>query len=152
MAEDVLKQIESLAGPVIEASGVSLVELQFRRETRGWVLRLLIDREGGITLKDCQQVSQELSALLDVESLIDHSYTLEVSSPGLDRPLKKEEDFIRFKGKRVRVQTSEPWEGQRNFEGELQGLEEGWVKLMVGSKEVKVPFGCIAKANLKYEL
>lgn len=151
MADDIIQKVEKLAAPVLEAAGVSLVEVQFRRESRGWVLRFFIENEQGVTLSDCQQVSRELGALMDVEELVDFPYTLEVSSPGLERPLKKEADFIRFKGKRIRVKTTVAWEGQRNFEGELQGLEEGLVRLMVGAKEVKIPYSCIAKANLKHE-
>ena|SRR3989304_4704051 len=150
MADDLFGSIEKVATPVLEAAEVQLVDIQFRRENRGWVLRLFIEREEGITLKDCEQISREVGAILDVEGLIGQPYSLEVSSPGLDRPLKKAEDFIRFRGKRIRVKTREPWEGQRNFEGELKGLGEGWVKLMVGNKEVKIPYSYVVKANLKY--
>ena len=101
-----------------------------------------------MTLKDCVQVSRELGQLLDVEDFIPYSYHLEVSSPGLDRPLKRREDFERFIGSRARVRLSEPVEGRKNFRGEIMGCDEEGVSLRVEGKVYKIPFSSVAKANL----
>lgn len=151
MEQAIIKAVEKLVAPILEGEGLELIEIQYRRENRGWVLRLFIDKEGGVTLDDCQRVSEELSAVLDVEDLIEHSYILEVSSPGLDRPLRREGDFERFKGKRVRISLKEVREGRRHLEGYLLGLREGMVGLDVEGRVIEIPFASIKRANLKYE-
>ena len=118
------------------------------------MLRLFIDKPGGVTHEDCAFVSREVGTILDVEDAIPGgSYTLEVSSPGLDRKLTKAADYERFAGSRVRLSTREPVEGTRHFEGRLQGLHDGRVALEVGSKKVpahtiEIELGDIEKANL----
>ncbi len=149
MSEKVVERVKSLALPLFTELGLELVDVEFRREVSGWVLRLYLDKPSGITLRDCQRVSEELSDLLDVENLIDHPYTLEVSSPGLNRPLRLESDFIRFMGQRARVSTSQAIAGQRRFLGILKGCEEGRVLLERGDGTVvQIPCGLILKANL----
>lgn len=146
-------RIRALAQPLVEAEGLELVGVEFQRERRGWVLRLYIDKEGGVTLADCEGVSHQLGDLLDVEDLIGHPYTLEVSSPGLDRPLTKEEDFIRFAGRLARVTTVRPLEGRRRFLGRLKGVREGQILLeKEDGSVVAIPWGAIAKARLEIEL
>ena len=113
MAETVIEQIEKVSLPVIEELGLELVDVQFRREQRGWVLRLIIDKQDGVNLDDCAVVSREISQLLDIEDFIDQAYNLEVSSPGLNRPLKTMADFERFAGRKAKVKTSEPVEGNQ---------------------------------------
>jgi len=126
-----------------------LVDVEFRREAGGWILRLYIDKRGGVTLGDCQRVSEELSDLLDVENPIHHPYTLEVSSPGLNRPLRHESDFLRFAGQRARVTTSEVVAGQRRFLGVLKGCEGGQVVLeRENGTVVSIPYALISKARL----
>jgi len=117
------------------------------------ILRLFIDKEGGITLDDCAHVSRQLSARLDAEDPIDGRYTLEVSSPGLDRPLSRERDFERFAGQRVRVTTESPIDGQRNFIGRLEGLVAGAVHLVLeDGREVRIPRNRISRACLQEEI
>jgi len=128
--------------------GMELVEIQFRREGHGWVLRLFIDKEGGITIDDCAAVSREISAYLEVEDLIDHAYHLEVSSPGLERPLRKREDFIRFAERLVRIKLREPINGQRVLIGTLLGLEGEMVLLEMDNETVRIDMENIAKARL----
>ncbi len=150
---EVLERIRLLAEPILADRGLELVEVEFQREGRGWILRLYMDRAGGVTLDDCQQVSEELGDHLDVEDLIDHPYHLEVSSPGLDRPLTREADFLRFAGKAARITTHEALEGQRNFRGRLAGWEDGMVLLdLAEGRRVRIPRGFIAKARLEIEL
>jgi ribosome maturation factor RimP len=112
-----------------------------------------LDRAGGVTLADCQRISEQLGDHLDVEDVIDHAYHLEVSSAGLDRPLTREADFLRFAGKAARISTAEPLAGQRHFRGRLVGLVEGAVLLdLPDGRRVAVPRGLIAKARLQIEL
>src|SRR3972149_11734692 len=121
----VIERVRSLILPVVESQGMELVDVVFRREARGWVLRLLLDKPGGVTLEDCSEVSEQLSDLLDVEGVIDHPYTLEVSSPGLDRVLKTVQDFMRFTGRLARIQTGAPIGGQRRVSGRVGGGRGG---------------------------
>ena len=117
MSELITEKIRALAEGFLPSMGLELAEGQFRREGHGWVLRLFIDREGGVTLEDCSMVSREISAYLDVEDLIEQAYHLEVSSPGLERPLHTLRDFKRFCGKDARVKLRESVNGQRVFIG-----------------------------------
>ena len=112
-ADDRLSAIESTVSPVALAHGLSLVDLDFRREGRRWVLRLFVDKPGGVGIGDCQRLSRELGDVLDVAGLIEESYDLEVSSPGLDRELRKEREFRWAIGKPIRCWVREPVEGQR---------------------------------------
>lgn len=149
MSGEVVERVTSIVLPLLTESGLELVDVEFRREAGGWVLRLYLDKRGGVTLGDCQQVSEELSDLLDVEKLIDHPYTLEVSSPGLDRPLRRESDFLHFVGERARVSTSQAIAGQRRFLGVLRGYEEGQVVLeREDGTTVRIPYAAISRARL----
>ena len=148
-----LLRVETILGPLLDAEGFSLVDVEYKRERGGWVLRVFIDKEGGVTLDDCARVSREFGQLLDVEDIIPTSYQLEVSSPGLDRPLKKEEDFVKYSGRKVRIKTKEQVSGRRNFKGALLGCTEGKVMVKVeGSGVFTIPFSAILKANLEIEL
>ncbi|HSB70792.1 MAG TPA: ribosome maturation factor RimP [Candidatus Methylomirabilis sp.] len=152
-ATEVVGRVRDLAQPILTDLGLELIQVEFRREAQGWVLRLYMDRPGGVTLQDCQRVSEELGDHLDVEDLVDHPYHLEVSSPGLDRPLTRDADFLAFAGKAVRVTTSEAVEGQRNFRGRLAGLAEGAVLLdLPDGRRVAIPRGLIARARLQPQL
>ncbi len=130
------QEIEALLNPLIEQEGGELVDLQWRREGHQWVLRLFLDKQGGITLDDCAYFSDRVGATLDEGDKISQSYVLEVSSPGLDRVIKKDKDFARFAGKSVKLRLKLPENGQRRFSGVLQGLHEGTVSLQV-DKDLK---------------
>ena len=140
MRESLLKILE----PAIEALDYELVELEFQ----GGVLRIYIDRPEGVTLDDCQKVSQQMSAVLDVEDPIPGAYTLEVSSPGLDRPLRKLMDFQLRAGQRVRIELLLPLDGRRRFSGTLRGVEAAEVLIEVDGKLLRLPFAQIGKARL----
>lgn len=116
----ILERLNGLLAPCVESMGYELADLELRREHRGQVLRLFIDQESGVALDDCERVSGQVSALLDVEDPIQGNYSLEVSSPGLDRKLAKPQHFDRFAGRRVRVRTHSGVEGRRNFSGTLR--------------------------------
>lgn len=147
-----LERVTATARPLAEAGGMELVAVEYRREAGGWVLRVYLDKPGGITLDDCQRVSEQLGDLLDVEDPIDHAYTLEVSSAGLERPLVSEADFARFAGRLARIQTGTPMAGQRRFRGRLLGIAGGIVRLEVeGGRQVEVPHAAIERARLVVE-
>ena len=137
--------------PILGDEGLELVDVEFQREKQGWVLRVYIDKPGGVTLDDCTDISYQLSAVLDVEDLIDTSYTLEVSSPGLTRPLKELNDYERYKGQLVKIKTYKPIDGKKVFRGKLIGLENEIVKIEDEKGEREIPFEDIAKANLNFE-
>lgn len=135
---------EELAGPL----GLEIVDVEFRREASGRVLRVFIDKPGGVTLDDCQALSELLGQRLDEVDPIEESYNLEVSSPGIERPLKKPRDFERFAGHLVHVRTYGPIDGRRNFRGELLGLEDDHVVVRLERDVVRIPLQQVAKARL----
>ena len=147
--------LESLLRPVIEGAGYELVDLQLRSETGRWVLRLLVDRPGGITLDECARLSREVSPHLDVADLLHVRYVLEVSSPGVRRPLKRVEDFARFVGERVEVLTSEPVEGRKLFRGRNRGVDSQGNLLLEdepSGRRYVISVGILRRANLDPEL
>lgn len=149
MSMVIVERVRLVALPLLKEMGLDLVDVEFQREAGGWILRVYLDKRGGVTLSDCQRVSEELSDLLDVENLIDHPYSLEVSSPGLNRPLTQETDFLRFVGQRARVSTSQAIAGQRRFLGILRGYEGGRVMLeREDGTVVLIPHALISKARL----
>lgn len=149
VSDPLVSRIAAQAGPLVTALGMELVETQFRLEGQRWVLRFFIDRAGGVTVDDCAAVSRRLDDWLEEEALIRHAYTLEVSSPGLERPLRKPEDFVRFAGRRVRLRLHRD-EGQgKTLCGTLLGLENGEIALLMDNKEkLGLRMEQIAKARL----
>jgi ribosome maturation factor RimP len=134
--------------PVVVGMGYELVEIEYHPNPKHGVLRLYIDRESGIQLDDCTEVSRQVSALIDVEDPISGHFNLEVSSPGLDRPLRKMEDFLRFKGEVAKINMSMPIDGQKNFKGRLSGVEDDLLILECEDKVVRLPITAIHKARL----
>ena len=154
---DVPQKVEQLLQPILEEMGLELVDLEFRKVGRSHALQIFIDKPGGVNLDDCADLSRELSVQLDVEDCIAGRYTLEVSSPGLNRPLKKEQDFVRYQGKLAVVKTSELLKDEKGsprktFLGTLSGVEDGMViiRLKEGAM-ARIPLDRIAKANLEFE-
>ncbi len=151
MSEDrIVTVVESFSRPVVEALGLELVEVQFRRES-GWVLRLFIDSPKGVTVDDCAAVSRQVSSYLEVEDVIEQAYTLEVSSPGLERPLKRKEDFVRFCGRQARIKLREPIDGQRVFIGLLSTLEENILTMDIEGRLMEFDLDAITRARLVLE-
>jgi ribosome maturation factor RimP len=149
--EKLLQEVREVVEPILQSQGYELVDLEYQRESRGWVLRIYLDREGGITLDDCTGVSHEVGAVLEVKDVIPNSYVLEVSSPGLTRPLKKPEDFNRFRNQLVKIKLYQPLNGRRNFKGTVLGLEGETVRVEVEGQVFDIPFPSIAKANLEID-
>jgi len=151
-AAEIAARFRTLAEPILTDLGLELVDAEFRRETHGWVLRLYMDKPGGVTLDDCQRVSEELGDHLDVEDFVGYPYHLEVSSPGLDRPLTRDQDFVRFLGQEARVSTREDLQGRHNFRGRLAGLQDGAVLLdLPDGQRVAIPRELILRAKLQPE-
>ncbi|MCX8130095.1 MAG: ribosome maturation factor RimP [Clostridia bacterium] len=136
MARKKVEEIVSeLALPITEKHSFELVDVEFVKEGANWYLRIYIDKPGGITIDDCQVISEEISDKMDETDPISQSYFLEVSSPGLERPLKKDSDFEKFKGEQVEVKLFQPLDGKKVFEGELVGLVDGQIVIKQGNAE-----------------
>jgi ribosome maturation factor RimP len=146
--------VRSIAERVTAGRGYELVDVEVKRERGGHFVRLYVDKEGGIGLDELQSVSEEVSAILDAEDPIDSTYTLEVSSPGLDRPLRTEGDYRRFVGRLVKLSSYEPWEGRRHWTGRLQSVEEGTLTVVLEKEKgatARIPLGKIAHGRLEVE-
>jgi ribosome maturation factor RimP len=148
-AQDLPGQVEQIIAPALAALGYEVVRVLLMGGNRA-VLQIMVERTdgSGLTLDDCADVSRTVSALLDVEDPISGAYTLEVSSPGLDRPLVKERDFTRFAGFEARIDTKRPIDGRRRFRGKLEGLAEGVVRIAIENGTAEVPFQDIERAKL----
>lgn len=146
--EAVIALVRKIIEPLCEAEGMELVHVEYQREAAGWVLRIYIDQPGGVTLEDCARISRQSGDLLDIGLENIGPFHFEVSSPGSDRPLGKEQDYERFKGNIVRIRTAKPVAGQKNFRGILSGLTDGVVELLVGDQTVAIPFQKISRARL----
>ncbi|MBK8182573.1 MAG: ribosome maturation factor RimP [Candidatus Competibacteraceae bacterium] len=148
-----LQKLKRVLAAVVEAMGYDLVEVEFQARPDNSLLRIYIDGERGVTLDDCQRVSHQVSGVLDVEDLIAGRYTLELSSPGLDRPLSEPRHFIRFAGSEVRIQLRELLDGRRKLMGRLLGMYDNEVVIVDGEgREWRVPLERIEKARLVPEL
>ncbi len=144
------ERVKGLIWPVIKAVGMDIESIKLAKMGRKYLLRVFIERESGVTLDDCESVSREIGAVLDVDDLIPYSYVLEVSSPGLDRPLKNPTDFKRFAGRTARIVTSMPIENQTFFIGEI--VEAGDVEvvmLLSKGRKVTIPYKDISRARLE---
>lgn len=150
--EEIITKIRDLTLPFTDQMGLELVDIEYK--AGGNFLRVFIDRPGkGVSMDDCSKLSRLLSSELDVNDPISHHYNLEVSSPGLDRPLKKEEDFVRHSGKLAKIILSQPQNGQNTFTGRIGEVQNGMVKVIIENMEsVWLPFSQMKKAHLEVEL
>lgn len=150
---ELIGRIREIADRVAVAEGLELVDVELVGRGRNAVLRIFLDKPGGITLRDCERVSRQVGAILDVEDVIPNRYTLEVSSPGLDRRLVKPADYERFAGKRIKLALKTPLAGRRRFHGTLRGILDGRIQLEEDNGEtIEIEHGEIEKANLVIEL
>ena len=145
-------RICDLLEPAVSGLGYELVGVELGGAESGPVLRVFIDCDAGITVGDCEKASRQIGAVLDVEDPIPESYHLEVSSPGLDRPLLTADHFTRFAGHPVRLRTTEPMDGRRGWKGRLVGCRGGNVVVREGDEETVIPLGLVRKANLVPEV
>lgn len=144
--------IERLAGRILAERSLELVDVEFKREGSRRVVRLFIDRPDGVGIDDCQWVSEQLSAVLDVEDPIPHRYVLEVSSPGVERPLKKSADFERFRGHKVRVKLFSGYQGSKVWSGTLLDRDDVELRLQTTEPgEVRIPVDLVSAVNLEFQ-
>ena len=144
-----LNKLEEILRPVVEGLGYEFWGIEFRSQGRQSVLRLFIDdQENGISIEDCEKVSRQVSGVMDVEDPIQNEYTLEVSSPGMDRPLFTLEQFTAWAGYKVNIRLRMAFDGRRKFQGILKGTEDGDVVVVVDDHEYLLPFESIDKANI----
>jgi ribosome maturation factor RimP len=153
MRADVASKIEEIARRVAEPEGLEIVEVEVKGGGGSRLVRISIDKPEGVTHGDCELVSQQVGTIMDVEDTVPGGrYTLEVSSPGLERKLLKPQDYQRFQGRKARISLREPLDGRRNWEGALAGFEDGAVALETQpGTTLRFPFDQIRKANLKFE-
>nr|WP_286674999.1 ribosome maturation factor RimP [Pseudomonas subflava] len=143
-----LEQLQAMLAPVVESLGYQCWGIEFISQGRHSLLRVYIDHANGILIEDCETVSRQVSAVLDVEDPISSEYTLEVSSPGMDRPLFTLEQFAAHSGEQVKIKLRSPFDGRRNFQGLLRGVEEQDVVVLVDDHEFLLPIDLIDKANI----
>lgn len=136
---DVLDRVRAVAAPIVRALALELVDVEYAGQGHGMVLRVFIDKPGGVTVHDCEQAHLSLGHALDVEDLVAHAYTLEVSSPGLDRPLKRREDYARALGKQVNLKLRQPREGQWRVVGRLLAVDAQGLTLAVPAAQSSGP-------------
>ena len=149
---ETIERIERLLTPVLNEDSLELIDIEFRPSGKRWLLRIYIEKEGGVTISDCERVNRELGRVLDVEDVLDHPYTLEVSSPGLTRPLRTLKDFERYTGKQCKIVTSKPVEGRNDFTGEIIGTSEESVEIKGKTGVFTIPICDIKKAHLDFGL
>lgn len=155
--ESVAERARQLLEPVLARDGFDLVEVEWLREGGTWVLRIYVDKTGGIGIDDCQAASRLVETILDVEDFIEPAYSLEVSSPGVERPMRKPQDFQRFAGQRAKVKAFGPVESsaglppRKQWTGILRGFADGAVEMEVDGKIHRIPVDRIAKAHLEYD-
>ena len=141
-------QIQSAIEPLVEGEGCELVHVQYLPEGAGSMVRIYIDKKGGVDLGDCQRVSRKAGVFLDAEDLVPHRYTLEVSSPGLERPLFSAGDFEKYAGREIRLATRLKVDGRRKFKGWLKGITEDVIELECEGETFRIPRSNVRKANL----
>ncbi len=156
--EPIAEQVRRLLEPVLERDGYELVEVEWLRQAGRWTLRVFIDRPGGVGIDECQAVSRTVEPILDVEDLIEPAYDLEVSSPGLDRPLRKPQDFQRYAGQRAHVKSFAPvpdtapgQPARKHWTGNLRGFQDGAVEIDVDGVLHRIPLDRIAKAHIEFD-
>ncbi|RJQ54304.1 MAG: ribosome maturation factor RimP [Actinobacteria bacterium] len=146
------EQVERLIAPLVEKLGLELVAVEVAGEPAGTVVRVYLDEPGGIDVDTLAEASGVIDPVLERELPIERRYRLEVSSPGLERPLKKQADFERFVGERAHVRTEEKIEGRRNFTGTIEGVDDGEVRIRLEDREVRIPVDSISRARLVAEI
>jgi ribosome maturation factor RimP len=152
MRQEVVSKIEEIAERVAASDGLEVVEVELKGSGGNQLLRISIDKPAGVSHADCELIAKQVGTILDVEDVVPGHYTLEVSSPGVERKLLKPNDYIRFQGKKAKIVLREPVESQRRWEGTLAGFEDGTVALDTGARGVRrFPLNQVERANLKFE-
>lgn len=147
----ITESISQIIEPVIQEESLELVDVEYKKIGKAWTLRVYIDKDQGITVEDCQKISRQIEDMIEIDELIVNPFVMEVSSPGLDRPLKKEKDFLRYRDKPVGIKTFSPIENRRNFQGIIQDCKDQILYLNEEGVSIKIPLDKIAKAKLIIE-
>ncbi len=152
MLDDLKEKVRQLAEPVVAAEGMELIHVECLKMQARWIIRLFLDKETAVTLDDCTTVSNQLGDIFDINDLVNSQYTLEVSSPGFDRPISRDQDFVKYKGSQVNIKTSLKIDGVKSFHGHLiDFIEENGRKVIVvevSGKNYRIPKAEVIKANL----
>jgi len=149
---DMVEKISKIVKPVVDSFGLILDSIEYIPHGRRWVLRIYIDKEGGVTLDDCQKISVQAGNLLDAENVIPHAYLLEVSSPGMDRPLKRFDDYVKYTGRMIRLNTARPYNNKTTFTGCILSADAELIRIeTLKNGVVDVLFSDITKARLEIE-
>ena len=151
MSKAVLNKVKKMIEPIITELNLELVDVEYLKEGAHWYLRIYIDKDGGVDIDDCATVSQRVSEVLDKKDPIPQAYMLEVSSPGIERPLKNETDYQKYQGELVSVHTIKPYQGYKVFTGNLKGLIDIQVVLEYEGQEIAIRLELIEKAHLTFE-
>src|SRR5260370_31255009 len=152
MSSTIVSKMEAIAERVAQSEGIEIVEVELKGGGKNRFLRISIDKPEGVTHADCETISHQVGTILDVENVVPGSYTLEVSSPGVERKLLKYKDFERFKGKKIKAVLRDPVENSRRWEGTLASCGDGLITLATTEgKTIQFPFDQVEKANLKFE-
>jgi len=152
MKPEIISRIQEIAQRVADSEGIEVVEVEVKGGGKNQFVRISIDKPDGVTHADCESISHQVGAIMDVENIVPAHYTLEVSSPGLERKLLKPRDYERFQGKKAKVTLREPVENQRHWEGTLTGFADGVVSLEAAAgRQIRFPLDQVEKANLKFE-
>ena len=144
----ITESIIAIIEPVIAEENLELVDVEYKKFGRSWTLRVYIDRDGGITVEDCQKVSRQIEDMIEIDELIANTYVLEVSSPGLDRSLKKEREFLKFRNKPIKVKTFAPIGDRKNFSGTIQDCRNEILYLVENETALEISLNNIAQAKL----
>lgn len=147
-AKDIVKKVEQYVLPIIEENKFELVDVEFIKEGINYYLRLYVDKEGGFSIQDCEKVSRYLEKSLEEEDFIDKAYILEVSSPGIDRILKKDKEYTKYKGRLVDIKLYSPIDGKKEFRGDLLGLENNMILIKQDEIELKFDKKDVATCRL----
>ena len=151
MPTDLIARVREVAEPIIKEQNLELIDIESLQERGRWILRLIIDKEKGVTLDDCTKVSRELGFVLDIKDFLPQTYHLEVSSPGLNRPLKTINDFKKYLGHKVNIKTSKTLGGRKNFKGILRSVEGDLLRVDIEGTGYEILLNEVVKANLIYE-
>ena len=151
LEEQITKDVADITREMLKHEPCELVDVEYRKEPNGWVLRILIDREGGVTIADCTRLSRQLSDILDVKDIVPYSYNLEVSSPGINRPLRREKDYISAIGETISLKTGRLFEGRRNYRGKLVDFRQDTICLELEGERVEIPREMVKKAVREYD-
>jgi len=149
-AQQIAKEVISIIEPVAEDLGFEIVDVEYLTERGRWTLRVYIDKPGGVNVEDCASLSNEIGDLLDARQIISGAYVLEVSSPGLNRPLRKDRDFVWATGKRIKAKTKVQVNGRRNFTGTLERYKDGTISIRLEQGVVELALSDLEKANVLY--